>query len=242
MKRLLCLLAFAGCVEAPPVKTTLPMQTLTAPPEATAGDVTVAVEPLTWQSWTADGRIRARLSWREADRNAPIAIGSTAPPPSVVREAEVPIVPLPTFRVRVKNAGAQPLKLDRIELSDGKHKWKPLQSIGDVQGRVEADLLERYPGLGAMREALDGVRSAIAQLPIAQKQLSVPPNGTWEGYLCFASDAHDADELNDLLGAVEKVTLTVGETTLTLPRSTVQKPVMCPGDLKKPSAKKCTDA
>lgn len=241
MRTYLLLLLAGACAEVPPVKTTLPVHSLKTPDPVTKDGVSLTLDPITWDGWKNHGQIVMRISWQELDRNAPVLAGSSSRP-TVTRRDEVSLLPLPAIQVSIANQSGKPLELGKahVELSDGQHHWKMMDSVGDVQGRVQNDVMVAH-NLSENRPLLDGLASAIAQLPIATSQLTIAPGQTWQGYLCFRLDAHDADELNDLLDKADKLTLTLDPFTIELPRQTQQKPYTCPGDLKKPSFKKCTE-
>jgi hypothetical protein len=248
MRRVLFVLLAAACAEAPPVKTTLPVHSLKTPEPVSKDGVGLTLEPITWDGWKNHGAIVMRISWQEIDRNAPVAMGGSAGArtPTVLRSDEIPLLPLPAIQVAIENKGEKPLEIARshIELSDGQHHWKLMDSIGDVQGRVQNDVMSSH-NVADNRPLLDGLASAIAQLPIANSKLTIAPGQTWQGFLCFHMDIHDADELNDLLDKADKLTLAADfagtSFSIELPRQTQQKPYTCPGDLKKPSFKKCKE-
>jgi len=103
---------------------------------------------------------------------------------------------------------------------------------------VQSDVMGSH-SVADNRPLLDGLASSVAQLPIGTGKSTVAPGQTWQGYLCFKIDTHDADELNQLLSTAEKWTLTLSGMTVTLPRETQQKQMMCPGG--KPSLAKCKE-
>ncbi len=248
-------LLIAGCAELPPVHTTLSMQSLKAPPQATAQDVTIGVDPITYESWKEHIDLHTKISWQETDRNAPMGMGdrpgsNTA---RVTRSAEVSLVPLPAMRVTIHNSSSHALKLDhaKLELGDGRHQWAAMTSTGEVQGRAEGDIIGAYPAINDNHSVLDGLSGVIGQLPLLTPSLSVAAGASWEGFVCFKVEVHDADEFNDLMQADDKLTFVVAGVeldgkalppfTFVLPKETLPKQVTCPGEEKKPSVKKCKE-
>jgi hypothetical protein len=253
MRKVLFVLLAAACAEAPPVKTTLPVHSLKTPEPVSKDGVGLTLDPITYDGWKNHGAIVMKISWQEIDRNAPVSMsvagrgGSGSPRTSTVtRSEEIPLLPLPAIQVAIENKSGKPLDFAKahIELSDGQHHWKLMDSVGDVQGRVQNDVMSSH-NVADNRPLLDGLASAVAQLPIANSKLTIAPGQTWQGFLVFHMDTHDADELNDLLDKADKLTLAadLGGTSFSveLPRQTQQKSYTCPGDLKKPSFKKCKE-
>ncbi len=242
-----------GCAELAPVKTTLPIATLTAPDQATHDEVTMGVEAITPSNWKRFGNLVLSLSWREADRNAPVAIGSgmtSGAKSQVARTADVPLLPLPVFRVRVANStkGALSFAGAQAQLSDGTHSY-PMMARVDVMGRVTADIQSAHQEIASNPAELDAVRGAITQASIVDDRLSVAAGQQWDGYLVFKTDAHSDDEVNQLLLAGASFQVTISNLTVNgkaiapfvfaLPQKPTDTAATCPGDVKKPSLEKC---
>jgi hypothetical protein len=252
MRTILLALFAAACAEAPPVKTTLPVHTLKAPAPITQEGVSLTVDPITYDGWKRHGQIVMHIRWQEIDRNAPVNMmgrGGGGSPSTVTKEDDIALVPLPSLLVLIDNQSGKPLSFAKAhgELTDGARHWPLMDSVGDVQGRVQSDVMGTH-NVSENRPLLDGVASAVAQMPIATPKLTVAPGQSWQGYLCFKMDVHDADELNDLLDKAEKLTLSLtgldgaaASLSVVLQRETLEKAVTCPGDLKKPSITKCKE-
>jgi hypothetical protein len=243
MRQIAALLLLAACAEAPLVKTTLPVHALQTPSPLSQDGVTISVDPISYDSWKGHGQIVMRISWQEIDRNAPMRMGAGVggSTPTVTRSAEIALVPLPSVLVSISNQGQKPINLGKVRLSDGAHQWAMMDSVGDVQGRVQSDVIGAH-NISESRPLLDGIANAVAQLPIATAKTTVAPGQTWQGYVCFKLDVHDVDEFNDFMDKTEKLTLTMDAFTVDIPRQTQKKDMMCPGDGKKPRISKCKES
>ncbi len=213
----------------------------------------MGIEAVTPENWKQHGSLVLTLSWQEADRNAPVAIGSgmsSGGKATVTRTADVPLFPLPIFRIRLANTTNSPLSFANVQaqLSDGTHTY-PLMARVDVMGRVTSDIMSQHQEMAANNEEMDSVRSAITQAALVDPKLTVAPNQEWDGYIVFKTDAHNDDEVNALLlgGSTFTVAIgnltaggkTVGTFTFALPQKPNNAPTTCPGDVKKPSLEKC---
>jgi hypothetical protein len=239
----------AGCAEAPPVKTTLPVHILKTPEVVTQNGVSLTVDPINYDNWKNHGQVVGQISWQEVDRSAPVMAGSGAGAArTVTRSDSVALVPLPALQVSISNQGPKPLDFAKArgELSDGQHHWVMFDSVGDVQGRVQSDIMGSHDNISNNHVVLENVANAVAQLPIASAKLTIAPGQTWQGYLTFKVEVHDGDEFNDFMANAEKLTLSLSglgdaNWSVVLVKETQQKQVTCPGDLKKPSLKKCKE-
>jgi hypothetical protein len=246
---ILAIVFAAACAEAPPVKTTLPVHMVKTPdpPEVTQEGVTVGISPIDHFNWQRHAALSARISWQELDRNAPVVLGASGTSsPRVTRHDTVALVPLPALRILIRNETQKPLKFKSAQLAGGPHKWTAFDSAGDVQGRVTNDIMNSHPAVADNRGMLDGVSRAIAELPIATPSLTIAPGAVWDGFVTFKLESHDADEFNEQMANAEKLTFSMELEgapgfSFTLPRDTQQKQLTCPGDLKKPSLKKCKE-
>jgi hypothetical protein len=246
MKFLAAALFVAGCAQALPVRVTLPVHSLKAPEPLEQQGVTIAVEPITHQSFRRYVRITGDIKWLEIDRTAPVEVGSKFDQyPRKVMFDTVPLVPLPAMRVAIRNQTDKPLALAHSQITLG--PWPFMRSSGEIQGRVEADLLAAHPDIADNRGVLDKISGIIGALPIITSSTVIAPGQTFQGFICFQSNTHDVDEFNDLMEKTEELTLSIANVegaptfTFTLPRDTQQKQMTCPGDLKKPTQKKCKE-
>jgi hypothetical protein len=235
----MCVVVVSACA-APMVRTTVPVHALKTPEPLSQDGVNITVDTITYDNWKSHGQIVTHIRWQEIDRNAPVLMGQSGGgrTPTVTRSDDVPLVPIPSLLVSIANQGGKPVALDHVELTDGQHHWAMMDSVGDVQGRVQSDVMGTH-SVSENRPLLDALASSVAQLPIATNKSTVAPGQTWQGYLCFRIDAHDADEFNQLLDKADKLTLSLGGMTIVLPRETQQKQMMCPGG--KPSLAKCKE-
>lgn len=239
----LALALFAvGCAEAPPVKATLDVLSFKArekqpaPPQG----ISAGVAELTPQTIKQHSGLTFKLTWREADQSQVYSGG--APSSTTTRDAIVPIVPVPSFAVRIVNKTQSPLSFAKaqIQLTDSKGRtFPPYQGAHEISGRVERDITGAFPSAANNQPLLERLREIINKLPFVTQALTIAPGADWQGVAAFKMDVHDNAELHELLQGVETLTLKLGDLVFEFDRTQLALQVTCPAGTQAPSLKKC---
>ncbi len=138
-------------------------------------------------------------------------VGSSA---SELREDDVPLLPLPAFRIELRNDRDQPLPLDqlRFELDDGLGgSYTPLGNPEATATLVLNDLFSRHPALrdADQAETRARVRSSALALPSWSQPAPLEPHGHRVAWVGFRIVAANADAIGRLVSELKQLTLRV---------------------------------
>jgi len=210
-------LVLAGCVEGVPnyrmsVRALGPPQPL----GVARGGVTMAASAITRSSWLEHRGIVSRINWRETDTASQAhdmsgaIVGAALN--TALQEADVALVPLPSFEVRVINHTGKPLDLRaaRAELDDGHGRRFPwITDAYEIERRVEAEVTARHRALidSSNRASLQFVREAVGGLKLLTPALTIPDGGDWQGYVTFDLEAHSTDDMRAFMLEARELTL-----------------------------------
>jgi hypothetical protein len=207
-------LVAAGCAEGVP-RYTMSVRALGPPsPLGVArGGVTVAASAITRATWLEHRAVVSRIYWRETDSGSQVRGGlGGAAPVTALQEAEVALMPLPSFEVRIVNHTGQPLAMrsSRAELDDGHgRRFAWITDADEIERRVESDVTTRYRALldSSNRASLAAVREAFAGLKLLTPALTIPDGGDWQGYLTFDLEARSTEEMRAFMLEARALTL-----------------------------------
>jgi hypothetical protein len=187
------LLVAAGCGTAatPTAVNIRTLRALTASDVQQAG-VVIGVDPITTGNWKQFPQVTAHVAMEVESQTTAVSVGGAtvgaAASQVTLRWDDIPIVPLPAFRLRIGNHSGHALKLDgvRAQLSDG-GKTVEMVPASEVRGAVERDLIDQQQRLGRKwaPDTLRHVREAVAFLPLAGASPEIPDGGEWVGYVAF---------------------------------------------------------
>jgi hypothetical protein len=249
---LLAIIVAAGCAEAPPpVNTTLnvaqlrPKSKQPAPPPG----ITLVGVGAVLATNAAAMKLEVPITWKERDIRQQVT-GSGSP--MIEQGGPVPIVPIPTFIVKLKNGTPAPIKFDaaQVVFDDGAgHTWPGILDAKEAASRVEKELVKRYPAAADNQTVLANLRTALGKLPFTTPATQVAAGADWEGLLPIKLDG-DAGEIEAIIQTAQKPVLRISnlgggtkpfELTFELEKETVQLAVTCPGGDKQPppSLKTC---
>jgi hypothetical protein len=245
---MLILVLLAGCAEAPPIKATINVLSFKAKeqqPKLPAG-IEAGIGEVTPTN-IAQRKLEIKVHWKNADPN------QVRESVSNENEGTVPIVPMPTFIVRIINKSGKPLSFDKakIVLADSSGKTFPaILEIKEVVARVEGQIVSLYSALEGNDRVLGPLRDAIAKMPFATTQSQVAPGADWEGFVAVKmDDLRDLEEIDKYMKGVESLSLKLDNLMLAgapialsfdFVKFSAPVKMTCPGDLKEPpSIAKC---
>jgi len=257
----IALVLISGCApEAPQVKTNLSIAALkAAEPKSSRADVTMNVRVVGYTELNENKGLLARVMWREVDRGQTYSAGEGGyrpgsggtRAPGVERTGIVPVVPVPAFIVRVVNHSKKTLDFSsaQLQLVDDKGRHFDIYAdLGEVTGRVEGDIMIRFPKMQEQREQLERIREIVTKETVLTKKTRIEPGVDWQGYLLFKMDPRTPAELEKYLAGVAKLTVQLsgigGDTQpasieIPIEKATGTLPVSCPGN-KPQSMDNCT--
>jgi hypothetical protein len=252
---LVSLIVAAGCAEAPPpVNTTLAVTQLRpkAKQPAPPAGITIVGLGTVLAVNAAALKLEVPIVWKERDIRQQVTGSGNS---MIEHGGPVPIVPLPTFIVKLKNGSPAPIKFDaaQVVFDDGAgHTWPGILDAKEAADRVEKELVRRYPAAADNPNVLTGLRNALGKLPFTTPATQVAAGSDWEGLIPIKLDG-DAGEIEAIVQAAQKPVLRISnlggaakpfELTFELEKETVQLAVTCPGGDKQPppSLKTCKPA
>jgi len=246
------LLATAGCAELPPVKTTLDVATIRVSKEQPLGspDVGMALAVVTPDNVQSHRDLMVTARWRGTDHSQVFDNrNGIAPTATVMKSAEVPLVPLPAFLVRLVNRTDVPISFEhaRFALKDDLgHSYDIYDDAGAVTGRVTTDFSGSHEEAGSNPQLIEWLANIVGRLTFLNRSTKIPAHGDFQGILVFKLKPRDLAELNDFLGAVGNFTVEItgaaGPPNLTLmaklDKTEVPLSMTCPGGTT-PTVKAC---
>ena len=225
------LLLGAGCAETPAVKTTFNVQTLRLKDEPRGtDDVRFAVAVVTPEN--------LRENFKGLLFEVRYPSGSNMAATGGEAAGTVAILPLPMLVVRVFNNTATPVSFAQAHfaLVDDKGKqWQPFKDLGEVELRVENDMVAQFPATIGQQSLLAQLRDDVDKLSIFDQHTVVAPKTDRQGFLVFKLDVHNLAELDSYLQTIGSLTLTITNITgapdlkVPLDKTTVSVTATCPG-------------
>src|SRR5262249_46638868 len=143
-------------------------------------------------NWKQYPQVTAHVAMEVESQSQAVAVGGAtigaAAGQVTLRWDDIPIVPLPAFRLRIGNHTGHAVKLHavRAQLSDGAQSVEMVRAR-EVRGAVEKALLDQQQRLGRKwaTDTLQHVREAVAFLPLVGAAEEIPDGGEWVGYVAF---------------------------------------------------------
>jgi hypothetical protein len=256
MSRLVLLVsctALVACVETAP-RYRLAVPRLVDPTSTRDAAVAVAAKSFTRNTFTGSP-LDMRLEWQDTATGAGMRSGpegglsAGAVQQFAISSADVPLLPLPAFLVRIVNDGDEPIAIGATWLTDGRGgAYRLLDSAPDLARRQREQLVLEHPSLASPgnRHILDSYMAQVAAVPLLHAGITIAAHGEWQGYVAFDLEIRDAVGPDDLARASERLTLHVralpSAHTFELafarpPRGTIT----CPDGTRHASARECAN-
>ena len=151
----------------------------------------------------------------------------------------IPLLPYGAFWIEVTNRGDRAIVVDPKPMHlryDGQTR-SALPDSGALEGRYQLVLLD-LPPIGSEE------REAHHALPILRRRVTLPPGGSWRGYVVFDTGSYTADEYNDFLAQSGGITLELSDGSLGLAAAHFEArrdalAALCPAGTRKPSFDRC---
>ncbi len=172
-----------------------------------------------------------------------------------IDSADVALVPLPSFQVRIVNASAQPISMAKAEvvLHDENGRIFPwLRTREEITSRAESEVLTNRPVLREVtnRRARDYLEQSLREIPLLTSEINIPAGGDWEGYASFDFTARDGAEMVAFMMSSRKLTLEIANLApdgaplsfnFTIERRAFAAGVMCPDHKRRAQVSDCPD-
>jgi hypothetical protein len=242
----LALFAVGGCGPTlPPVNTSLAIAGLKAGEvKSSRQNVSIDVRPVTYTDLSSNRGLLMKIRWQEVDRSQATSAGAgMGQAARSTKEASdiVPLVPVPTFIVRVVNHSGKTLDFSnaQVQLVDDKGKQFELyKDAGAVVGHVQDDIIGVHSQMQNQKNQLDSIADAIGKMQLLTKKTQIADGADWQGYLLFKMESHGAAELDKYLQSVGKLTVQVNgiggdsqpaQIEVPIEKVAAQLPVTCEG-------------
>jgi len=249
-----------GCAGAKPYQASFnsPVLQPRDAPEMEKNAVIIAVDPIARENLTQFPEVARIASWRESDPGSQHYIGATGGVSNtsqvqmVQRSAEVALVPLPAFRLRMANSTSQPVSFPagRVQLEDNLHRQYPaIVDTLTLRGRFTREMTGGNTHIANDQGLMRTFMNAIDQIPLLSPAVTIPPGGKWSGYAVFEVGAIGEDEYNALMNSVQSFVLRLQSSTggangpefaFNLDKQAKVVALTCPPEAKVPSLDKCS--
>jgi hypothetical protein len=234
-----------------------------APPQRTQRiepGVAVIADAVTRSNWLEDHRdLLKHLTWSESTGAAGGHEGASMAGPGggmgagfntaavagqEMRYDDLPMVPLPSFRVELQNETTDPITFDKVsfDLDDGHgHVYHSIESIDEIVDAVVDDVTARHPELlsAIHRTDVDNLRESVRKVQIWNKQSTLKGGEMKAAYVSFRMTTRDAGEFARIAGSLKELTLRInGLATTSGPLEPVAFSYTVP---KRPTMVQCPD-
>ncbi|HEY7955555.1 MAG TPA: hypothetical protein VII38_09690 [Polyangia bacterium] len=210
----------AGCAteQLPAFNLTVSALGASSPASRQDDGVAVAIAPITPANWRAHPLVMAHAVWNATNlagyTHAASADMTTYDVSSraALESADLALVPLPSFEIRIVNHGARPVRIapDQAWLSDDRgHRFGFLGSMDELRRRMNAEILSRHPDLLTPNNRItrDAIDETISRLPLLTTDLTIAPGGDWQGLIVFDLATHDPTLMRDFMLHAAHLTL-----------------------------------
>lgn len=260
--------ALIACGPPPqPVMTSINVPTFRVhdQPEITKEGLTVSVRPIMDDTVRSFPQIYQTVTYK-AKRRQTNMFGQpdpTLPMVDAQGQAELSIIPLPSFKVQITNNTGHVLRFNSVvfRLQSGTGQSYSLYSgTAELVSWVE-NLLNTNESFGpeVANQVMPKLKTAINGLPLLNRNTSEMLNGdVWNGYLAFNMNVNSAKDYEDFLAATERLTLRLAEVPITysdagavtktteftfvIDKTTAPLRVKCPPGTQQPSISVCSKA
>jgi hypothetical protein len=231
--------------------------------------VAVIADGVTAGNWLTDHReLLKHITWSDATGQAgAVAVGTGGPGGTLrggggaaagggnmagltmagsqeLRFDDLPLIPLPAFRVEIQNETNDPVGFDQVsfELDDGHgHVYKALPSLDEIADAVVDEVKTRHPELANPnnKPVLDNLRESVRGVPLWSRSSTLKGGEMKAAYVSFRMSAVDAAEFARVAGSLKTLTLHI--TGLTASTGTMQPIAFEYSVPKRPSTVQCAD-
>jgi len=161
-----------------------------------------------------------------------------------MRFEDLPMVPLPAFRVELQNETNDPIRFDNVafELDDGNgHVYHAIDNLDEVADAVVEEVTAKHPELAnpIHRADLDNLRESIRQVPLWSRRSTLKGGEMKAAYVSFRMTTRDAGEFARIASSLKTLTLRIsGLQAATGPMQPIAFEYSVP---KRPSTVQCPD-
>jgi len=256
-----------ACGPAPkPIVTTIQVPSFRVhdEPEQTKQGLTVSIRPITDDVVRSIPQIYKTVLYK-AVRPRKNLFGipdSTLPPEEVQVRAELSIIPLPAFQVRIANHTGHALRCTQavFRLDDGVGRHYPLfASTAELVAWLEniwTTAIKDGTGPEVAQQVMPGLKAAVNALPLLNRNVDLLNGDEWSGYLSFNMNVTTEQDYHNFMTNTERLTLRLAEMpvgmsdagqvtntaefTFVVDKVTAPLAVKCPPGTQNPSLSVCS--